>query len=159
MLFVLKKTIFEINNKHRQNFTLTEQKDKDFLKYFLKLITIINKILFYCLSDKISNENRVKAINYCVEIPLTFIKLLYTNKLSICKIIDNIEIVIFLFETLKLKKIKLEIVIIILRIFFKKLKTKNISLLQIKGKVSNLKFDAICLNYTPLRIVNYIINI
>jgi len=158
MLFVFKKTIFEINNKHRQNFSLTEPEDRELLEFFLQLIMILNKLLFYCLGSKIMTENKISAIEYCIDTPLKIIKSICTKKISITQTIENMKIIMFLFETLKLKNIKFEAVIIILKIFCKKIKKKSITLSHVKNKVSAIKFEDICLIYTPLRIVNYIMN-
>ena len=158
MLFVFKKTIFEINNKHRQNFSLTEPAEIELLEFFLQFIMILNKLLFYCLGSKIMTGDKIHAIEYCIDSPMKIIKSIYAKKTSIHQTIENIKIIMFLFETLKLKDIKFDSVIIILKIFCKKIKKKKVSISHVKNKVTDITFDKICLLYTPLRIVNYIMS-
>ena len=95
MLFVLKKTIFEINNKHRQNFSLTEPEEIEILEFFLQFIMILNKLLFYCLGSKIMTGDKTHAIEYCIDSPMKIIKSIYTKKIPIHQIIDNIKIIMF----------------------------------------------------------------
>ena len=90
---------------------------------------------------------------------MKIIKSIYAKNISIHQTIENIKIIIFLFETLKLKEIKIDTVIIILKIFSKKIKKKKVSLNHVKNKVTDITFDKICVLYTPLRIVNYIMSI
>ena len=159
ILFVFKKTIFEINNKYRQNFNLTEVKDKEFLDFFLNYITIMNQLLFYSLSNKITMDEKDNAIYYCIEVPLKITKLIYSNKLSIRQTNNNIQIITLLFQMLQQRETKIDTMMIILRIFCKKLRKKKITYNHIKSKLADIKFDVICADYTPLRIVNSLFNI
>ena len=46
MLFIYKKTIFEINSEHRAHFELDEN-EKHFMERFTKVNTIANELLLY----------------------------------------------------------------------------------------------------------------
>jgi len=66
-LFVYKKTLFEINNEYRKNFTI-DNDDKMILDVTNRLNNIYTQILLYILSiDKISINNRDTVVTYAKE--------------------------------------------------------------------------------------------
>ena len=158
MLFVLKKTIFEINNQYRQTFTLNDPQDKQFLKFFFKLIMLLNELINYCLSTKIQTGDKHAALQFCSDIPLKIIKMVYSKKKSISHAIQNIDMIIHLLNILKIKQMDSEKMLTIVKHFCKKQHKKNITIKKLSEKLSNSHFNTIYPIYSPLKIVNYIMN-
>tara|TARA_Y100000591_G_C21703228_1_gene629390 strand:+ start:162 stop:932 length:771 start_codon:yes stop_codon:yes gene_type:complete len=75
VLFMYKKTIYDIDNEHRKNFVLTNEKDKQKLYVIKEITIIIEKIIGYYLD----NDIKISEIDFYLN---KIIKRIMTNKLS-----------------------------------------------------------------------------
>ena len=75
VLFVYKKTIYDIDNEHRKNFVLTNEQDKQKLYVIKEITIIIEKIIGYYLDNKVQISEIDSYLN-------KIIKRLITAKLS-----------------------------------------------------------------------------
>lgn len=158
MLFVFKKTIFDINSKYRQNFIVNTKEDTEYLHFFFLLTTFLNDLVLYCLQKKITDFQKNLAIKYCIDMPLKIIHSIYNPKDSIHKSVSHVNSAMNFSQILKTKVSDLDRYISILRLFCKKNRKKSVTIRHIKMKFSNSKIDDIFIKYTPLKIVNWIMN-
>ena len=93
ILFVYKKTIFDINHDYRKNYIITDS-DKILLDYIKKESEIVNKLIFYFLGS-IKYKNIKSYINECLTYKDNVLKVFCDKKTSqktYYNIIDNISI-------------------------------------------------------------------
>ena len=150
ILFVYKKTIFDINNDFRKKYEL-EDEDKDFINNIKLSTNIINTITYYILkNEKICNKNKESVIQFTLKSCNTIM-----NK--IIKI-NNEKLVIF--ERFLEKIVTYEIPSLqfttCLETFINKLKKKDIENKSLEQKVSHNEFYIRLTTHSPLKVINWL---
>jgi len=132
-LFVYKKTIFEINNEYRKNFTI-DKKDAKFFNGIVVLNNICNEIINIIVNKKsFEVKNKVIFINYIIK---KINKI--TSKLSIftdTPIEDKLPIILFFMNSIPKYDIDIDKLLLIYEYFIKKIKKKNITIQNIKDNI------------------------
>ena len=155
-LFIYKKTIYEISNDHRKNYTLDEA-GKQFLSTLRDMNAITNEIILFILREKPLDLNQKHLIIIYTSMHVKKIMNRLNNgpydKLKI-----RLPILFYFVRMLQHDKISVESFLLIYESFVKKIKKKNINKLAIKSKLyhpNNILFRT---HYTPLKYVNWLFN-
>lgn len=178
ILFIYKKTIFNILQVHRKNFKFNNEKEKKLIQYFFDLSNSYNNIyknyftLYQetniCLKKEIIKET-YKKINNCINEILKNNKLL-KNKSNIKVLFDNtytlLDITNIFLEKFSKSIIKTQNIDKVLKVLYCLIKkvTRNTAEKKkdIIQKIKNKNIDVFLQrnerkNYTELKMVNYII--
>ena len=143
-LFVYKKTIFEINNDHKNSFVISE-KDNLKVEMINYLIKIYNGLL-YLLIDKhnfsIDNKSSIlkEISNNIQKITNRIVNLFFTTKDKENKdlsIIEQLKVIDYFIECIKNKEIEINFFIFIDN-FIKKLSKSNLSFDKINKLTTSL---------------------
>lgn len=162
MLFIYKKTIFELNNEYRKTFSLTDE-ETIFFEFVSNSIQMYNDILLFIL-DNDNLQNRETRLSYIMYIQKMGEKILvkYLNanlsigeKISICKLFTYYK------NILAVKNMTDECGFLNLsNLFFKKiLKGKKITQEIIKNKMYSLQCNEKLSNTTPIKFTNWLFNV
>lgn len=156
ILFVYKKSIFDINNEYKKCFD-TNQEER--LK--LKVIDLNNKCINYFrnfLFKKINIcENQEKSLQKIKSLTEQFIKrLLMLNTSNIIKTIKNLEFLIEFLKVIELKQIELNKYTSIVECVCKKIKKQYYNATSINIKTNGIEFDKKIIKNSPLKFVNWL---
>tara|TARA_Y100000992_G_scaffold300511_1_gene269322 strand:- start:610 stop:1431 length:822 start_codon:yes stop_codon:yes gene_type:complete len=152
-LFVYKKTLFEINNEYRKNFTI-DNKDKTILETTNRLNKIYTQILLYILSiDKISINNRDTVVTFATRSASKIVEKLLNYDVSIDDLTEKIEIYTYFIEIMKHKNIDSIKYGNIMECFIKKLKKNEITKKQIDEKIYSSSFENVIQNCSPYKCI------
>ena len=150
ILFVYKKTVFDINNEYKTNFTINET-EKKFVEHINNYNIIINNFYFFILkkSNEENIELNIQKFNNLIK------KILSEKKYNIKKnyILKKI---IFFQKKIHKRSISINKYITIMELFIKKIKKKNIDDKQIIKKILNTDFSSNIEELTPLRFTNWL---
>ncbi len=151
ILFVYKKTIFDIDLSYRRNFIMELEEEK-FIKTIYKTSNAINKIVIQYLFIAFDNENldKNKITKNIVKDTKDIIKLL-KNK-NITKVIDSFLIFEKFISRYNFKNCKY---LLLCKYLIKKSLKK--SLILDKGKLLDEKFDLLITNYSELKFINWLL--
>ena len=88
MLFVYKKTIFDINNEYRKQYQLNDNIEKNLFEYINKFSTVYIEILEFVIdNDNMKLESKMSYIIYIQKMSNKIInKIMVSNKNILCKI-------------------------------------------------------------------------
>lgn len=89
VLFMYKKTIYDIDNEHRKNFILTDEKDKQKLYLIKEITNIIEKIIGYYLDNDIQISEIDSYLNKIIK-RIVNTNLSHNQLVSIHTILNNI---------------------------------------------------------------------
>ena len=152
-LFVYKKTLFEINNEYRKNFTI-DNDDKMILDVTNRLNNIYTQILLYILSiDKISINNRDTVVTYATRSSSKIVEKLLNYDVSLEQLLKKIDIYAYFIEIMKHKNLNSIKYGNIMECFIKKLKKQEITKKHIDEKIYSNNFDNIIQNLSPYKYV------
>jgi|TARA_B110000483_G_scaffold155354_1_gene184562 hypothetical protein len=159
ILFVYKKTIYDINTLYRKNMDVTI-KDEKFIKKLSTSIELFNNVIIFLLQkEKLKYNKKENLIHYSIEKSLHIIYLLFDYKKEE-NIVNKNEICLFFFQILQTHDISNIKYINICDIFIKKIHKIN-NLIELKSTIPNKLYDYKCkdnLNkLSALRFVNWLI--
>lgn len=160
ILFVYKKTIFDINNEFRKQFEL-KLNEKDKFKYIDKLTSIYTEILeFVVNNENLKNEKKMSYIMYVQKMSVKVVNKIILSKKNILEKIDVCEKFIYYKKLLKTKDFKLDECLFfnLSNFFLKKIQTKNITKKQIYNKIFDDKFKFNIENMSSLKFNNWLFN-
>jgi hypothetical protein len=162
-LFVYKKTIYDVNNIYRKNFTL-EAEEQQFLNSISNIITLFNATLFHLLQkERLKYEKKESIIHFAVDKSALIIDKLFNN--GDYSLIDlKTELCLFVFENFQTYDMDTIKYSNICEIFVKKLRKylDRKSLLQIKGRIKEKINDNKSIKnlneMSPLRYINWLLH-
>ena len=160
ILFVYKKTIFDINNEFRKQFEL-KLNEKDKFKYIDKLTSIYTEILEFVINNEnLKNEKKMSYIMYVQKMSVKVVNKIILSKKNILEKIDVCEKFIYYKKLLKTKDFKLDECLFfnLSNFFLKKIQTKNITKKQIYNKIFDDKFKFNIENMSSLKFNNWLFN-
>jgi len=156
ILFVYKKSIFDINNEYKKSFHISQNE-----KYKLTIIDLNNRCINYFRSflfKKINIcENQEKSLQKIKGLTEQFVKtLLMLNTSNITKTIMNLEFLIEFLKVIEVKKIELSKYTSLVEAICKKIKTHSSTLASINNKINLNEFDKKIIKNSPLKFVNWL---
>jgi len=162
-LFVYKKTIYDINNVYRKNFTL-EDEDQQFLNSISNIIMLFNATLFHLLQkERLKYEKKESIIHFAVDKSASIIDKLFNS--GNCILIDNkTELCLFVFQNFQTYDVDTIKYSNICEIFVKKLRkySNEETLLdiktRIKEKINDNKSIKNLSEMSPLRYINWLLH-
>ena len=142
-LFVYKKTIYDINNVYRKNFTL-EDEDQQFLNSISNIIMLFNATLFHLLQkERLKYEKKESIIHFAVDKSASIIDKLFNS--GNCILIDSkTELCLFVFQNFQTYDVDTIKYSNICEIFVKKLRKykDEKSLLEMKSRIKEKVNDS-----------------
>tara|TARA_B100001063_G_C16773922_1_gene563685 strand:+ start:95 stop:916 length:822 start_codon:yes stop_codon:yes gene_type:complete len=161
-LFVYKKTIFDIHNEVRSNFTLLD-KNKDKIKYLNYFCEIINEIVLTVFdNENIKGEQKISYIMYIISMTSKIKDKIVKSKKSTRDKIKYCKVINYFLKSLKLKKITDECKYLnISNLITRKILNQKhiITTEKIDKKILDKDFDTNLNCYTPLKFINWFLNI
>ncbi len=158
-LFVYKKTIFDINNVSRKNFSQSKN-EKNCLNIVENIIEIYNKLLLmsiYSMKEEELKYNKSKIILIEKESTKIMNKIFLNNNYTDNNFCQKIKEFLYLIDMKNIESYKKKVTIIY--IFVKKLiVNKNIELKMIKDKMCDKMCEEKIQNLTALKFVNWLLN-
>lgn len=160
-LFVYKKTIFNINNDKRSNFSLDDTNKKK-LEYLIHFSEIMNEIIITVYDNyNIKGEQKMSYIMYIINMSSKVKDKIVKSKKSIDDKVECCKIINFFLKSIKSKKIDDECKYLnISNLFTKKVlnQKKLITFDKIELKLIDKEFDTIFYSFTPLKFINWFLN-
>jgi len=161
ILFVYKKTIFEINNEYRKQYHLNNHVEKKIFEYINKFSTVYIEILEFVLdNDNMNLESKMSYVMYIQKMSNKIInKITLSNKNLLSKI-DSCDKYIYYKNLLETKNIKIDECLFfnLSNFFIKKIQNKTISQKQIYEKLYNNSCDTNLKQMSPLKFTNWLFN-
>ena len=162
-LFVYKKTIYDINNVYRKNFTL-EDEDQQFLNSISNIIMLFNATLFHLLQkERLKYEKKESIIHFAVDKSASIIDKLFNS--GNCILIDSkTELCLFVFQNFQTYDVDTIKYSNICEIFVKKLRkySNEETLLDIKTRIKEKINDNRSIknlsDMSPLRYINWLLH-
>ena len=162
-LFVYKKTIYDINNIYRKNFTL-DDKEQQFLNSISNIIMLFNATLFHLLQkERLKYEKKESIIHFAVDKSASIIDKLF-NSGNYTLIDSKTELCLFVFQNFQTFEIDTIKYSNICEIFVKKLrkyldeKTLGIMKTRIKEKINDNKSIKNLSEMSALRYINWLLH-
>ena len=162
-LFVYKKTIYDINNIYRKNFTL-DDKEQQFLNSISNIIMLFNATLFHLLQkERLKYEKKESIIHFAVDKSASIIDKLF-NSSNYALIDSKTELCLFVFQNFQTFEIDTIKYSNICEIFVKKLrkyldeKTLGIMKTRIKEKINDNKSIKNLSEMSALRYINWLLH-
>lgn len=156
ILFVYKKTIFDINNDFKKTF---ETNDED--KIVLQTINLSNKIIYsyknYVLnkSNILQNKEQVSMIYENINSFITTLMIVHNN--NIFKRMDKFKIMFEIIQNLNLKNMELPCYSSICLLICKKLKKDSIDIRNVILKINSKQFHKNIKTFTTNKFVNWLL--
>ena len=161
ILFVYKKTIFEINNEYRKQYHLNNHVEGKLFEYINKFSTLYIEILEFVLdNDNMNLESKMSYVMYIQNMSNKIInKITLSNKNLLSKI-DSCDKYIYYKNLLETKNIKIDECLFfnLSNFFIKKIQNKTISQKQIYEKLYNNSCDTNLKQMSPLKFTNWLFN-
>ena len=156
ILFVYKKTIFQINNDYRKSFIL-EKEENTFLKYVTQLLDIYHGVIVYSLSNKdINDDNKRLVIQFSIEKSAAIISKFVKGSKTQIEYAGLYELVILFLSVMKTYKLSAEDFCSVCEKFINKIKKKEIHMETLQKKLFSSECRKIKLSYTHRRFVNWL---
>ena len=132
-LFIYKKTIFDINNDYRTNYTINTQ-DTKFFKTVTVLNNICNEIISLIIGEKqFEIKNKVIFINYIINKINKIMSKLST--FTYPQLENSSPIILFLIHSIPNSVIDLDKLLVIYECFIRKIRKNNITVDNIKNYI------------------------
>ena len=161
MLFVYKKTIFEINNEYRKQYDLNNHVEKKLFEYINKFSTVYMEILEFVLdNDNMNLESKMSYIMYIQKMSNKIVnKITLSNKNILLKI-EICDNYIYYKNLLETKNIKIDECLFfnLSNFFIKKIQNKTITQKQIYEKLYDNLCDVNLKQMSPLKFTNWLFN-
>jgi len=162
-LFVYKKTIYDINNVYRKNFTLGDE-DQQFLNSISNIIMLFNATLFHLLQkERLKYEKKESIIHFAVDKSASIIDKLF-NSGNYILIDSKTELCLFVFQNFQTYDVDTIKYSNICEIFVKKLRkySNEETLLDIKTRIKEKINDNRSIknlsDMSPLRYINWLLH-
>ena len=162
-LFVYKKTIYDINNMYRKNFTL-DDKEQQFLNSISNIIMLFNATLFHLLQkERLKYEKKESIIHFAVDKSASIIAKLF-NSGNYSLIDSKTELCLFVFQNFQTFEIDTIKYSNICEIFVKKLRkylddeTLSTIKTRVKEKINDNKSIKNLSEMSALRYVNWLLH-
>jgi hypothetical protein len=156
ILFVYKKTIFDINNEFKKTF---ETNDED--KIVMNTINLSNKII-HCYKNYVfdkfnllQNKDNIESIYENINFFITSLMIVHNN--NIFKRLDKFKIMFEIIQNLNLKNIELTHYNSICLTICKKIKKDNIDIRRIVLKINGDNFYKNLTSFTTNKFVNWLL--
>ena len=157
ILFVYKKTIYDINNEYRKTYEIDDN-EKNILQIINLTNNIINTYRNYMFTKYDFNENIEEKINKIKE----NISSIMNSLLFIGQNLDNkntkLDIIFNFIKNLEIKDIEINKYTNLCELFCKKIKKKDIDKRHIISKLNTTQFDKNITNMTNLKLINWLIS-
>ena len=161
MLFVYKKTIFEINNEYRKQYDLNNHVEKKLFEYINKFSTVYMEILEFVLdNDNMNLESKMSYIMYIQKMSNKIVnKITLSNKNILLKI-EICDNYVYYKNLLETKNIKIDECLFfnLSNFFIKKIQNKTITQKQIYEKLYDNLCDVNLKQMSPLKFTNWLFN-
>ena len=161
MLFVYKKTIFEINNEYRKQYQLNNNIEKKLFEYINKFSAVYIEMLQYVIdNDNMKLESKMSYIIYIQKMSNKIInKIMLSNKNILLKI-EICDKYIYYKNLLETKNTKIDECLFfnLSNFFIKKIQNKTITQKQIYEKLYDNSSDTNLKNMSPLKFTNWLFN-
>ena len=162
-LFVYKKTVFEINNDKRSNFTLSN-KNKEKLDYLSNFCEIMNEIVLTVYdNENIKGDQKMSYIMYIINMSSKVKDKIVKSKKSIKQKIKACDLIKIFLKSIKLKKIEDECIYLnIVNLFSKKILTQKYDKITkefIEKKILHNDFEIMIDKVSPLKFINWFLDI
>ncbi len=162
-LFVYKKTIYDVNNVYRKNFTLDDT-EQQFLNSISNIIMLFNATLFHLLQkERLKYEKKESIIHFAVEKSALIIDKLF-NSGNYTLLDSKTELCLFVFQNFQTYDIDTIKYSNICEIFVKKLRKylDKDTLFSLKSRIKEKLSDNKLINnlnqMSPLRYVNWLLH-
>jgi hypothetical protein len=157
-MFIYKKTIFDINNNLKKNFTLTksEKSSIEIVKQISNLYNNLIKLSLECLDSLEIHTNKNKIIFIEKETTKIINRILLENVLYDVNICNNLIDFIYIIELKNIiYKKKMDIIYLFLK---KNIQNKKTDIKTINAKCCGKDFDKKIQLLTPLKLINWLFN-
>ena len=156
ILFVYKKTIFQINNDYRKNFIL-EKEENTFLKNITQLLDIYHGVIVYSLSHKDINDTTKRLVmQFSIEKSVAIVSKFVKGSKPYMEYAGLYERVILFMSVMKTYKLSAEDFCSICEKFINKIKKKEIHMETLQKKLFSSECRKINLSYTHRRFINWL---
>ena len=153
ILFVYKKTIFEIHNEHKKSMNELNQNEKNILSYLSEYSELYKTIFVFIINNtEFTYDNKISYINMCCDC-VEFISNTLNKKIK-KNIIDGIYLYLRFFED---KNMEIKQLFLLLDEYIKKLNTKKqINIKDIKNKLESESVDELLQKNNFNKIIDFI---
>ena len=161
ILFVYKKTIFEINNEYRKQFCMNNENERNVLNYVDKLSGVYIDILKVVINnDNLKKESKMSYVMYIQKMASKIINKIIYSKHSIIVNIEICDKYLYYKNLLDSKNLDMDecVFLNLSNLFLKKIQIKNISEKDIYSKIYNKACDDNIKKYSPLKFTNWLFN-
>ena len=161
ILFVYKKTIFEINNEYRKQFCMNNENERNVLNYVDKLSGVYIDILKVVINnDNLKKESKMSYVMYIQKMASKIINKIIYSKHSIIVNIEICDKYLYYKNLLDSKNLDMDecVFLNLSNLFLKKIQIKNISEKDIYSKIYNKDCDDNIKKYSPLKFTNWLFN-
>ena len=162
ILFVYKKTIFDLNNEYRNTFVLKNDEEKDLVEYTNIITKLIYEIYDYNIdNDNISSEKKISYIMYLKKMTNKIINRINKLKIPIKKKINICKKYLYYKNLITIKNNEIDECLFfnLTNLFFKKFQNnKDISIEILNKKMYNNDYNYKLMNETPLKFTNWLFN-
>ena len=160
-LFVYKKTIYDISNTHRKNFSL-RQPEQDLLAGLSSTISLFNELLIYALmKERLRFEKKETIIHFSMEHTKSIVEKLFSKQEK--EIAEKSDLCLYVFQILQIYDIDTVKYISICENFVRKLgKRSDVDYQKLQSKLQEKVYSPACeesiKSLTPLRFVNWVLS-
>tara|TARA_B100000035_G_scaffold99064_4_gene84063 strand:+ start:7104 stop:7937 length:834 start_codon:yes stop_codon:yes gene_type:complete len=161
MLFVYKKTIFEINNEYRKQYEINNSIEEILFKYINKFTALYVEIIEYVIdNDNMKSEKKLNYIMYVQKMSSKIVnKIILSNK-NVSSKIEICDKYIYYKNLLQTKNIEIDECLFfnLSNFFIKKIQNKSITEKRIYEKLYNDFSNNNLKNMSPLKFTNWLFN-
>ena len=161
MLFVYKKTIFEINNEYRKQYEINNSIEEILFKYINKFTALYVEIIEYVIdNDNMKSENKLNYIMYVQKMSSKIVnKIILSNK-NVSSKIEICDKYIYYKNLLQTKNIEIDECLFfnLSNFFIKKIQNISITEKRIYEKLYNDFSNNNLKNMSPLKFTNWLFN-
>tara|TARA_Y100000287_G_scaffold77128_1_gene61077 strand:+ start:1031 stop:1864 length:834 start_codon:yes stop_codon:yes gene_type:complete len=161
MLFVYKKTIFEINNEYRKQYEINNSIEEILFKYINKFTALYVEIIEYVIdNDNMKSEKKLNYIMYVQKMSSKIVnKIILSNK-NVSSKIEICDKYIYYKNLLQTKNIEIDECLFfnLSNFFIKKIQNISITEKRIYEKLYNDFSNNNLKNMSPLKFTNWLFN-
>ncbi len=161
MLFVYKKTIFEINNEYRKQYEINNSTEEILFKYINKFTALYVEIIEYVIdNDNMKSEKKLNYIMYVQKMSSKIVnKIILSNK-NVSSKIEICDKYIYYKNLLQTKNIEIDECLFfnLSNFFIKKIQNISITEKRIYEKLYNDFSNNNLKNMSPLKFTNWLFN-
>jgi len=153
-LFIYKKTIFDLDNDFRKNYSLSNT-DNIFMNTLMNMNTICNELTLFILKNKPFDVKKKEIIiQYTIK---NIIKLMnHINNSTYEKLTNSTSLQLYFIQTFQHEKMDINSFVLIVEAFLKKIKKNKINIDTLQSKFYHPKNTLFYTHYTPLKYINWL---